>query len=69
MQELKIQKVESNVYDQCIICNEVANQPECLGEKRRVDDLYAVSLGNVCGVLCRDCLLKLREMIDNTITG
>lgn len=68
MQELKIQKIESKVYDQCVICNKVANQPECLGEERKVGDLYAVSVGDVCGVLCKECLLKLRNMINHTLS-
>lgn len=66
MQELKIVKIESKVYEQCRICNKVANFSECLGQKREIGDLYAVSLGSVCATLCKGCLSKLRDMIDKS---
>ena len=67
MQELRIEKVNSKIYEQCIICSKVANKQGSMEEEKIVGDLYRVCLGNIYNTLCRDCLQKLRNMINNTL--
>lgn len=69
MKELKIEKVNSKIYEQCIICGQVVNKQSLIDEEKVVGDLYKVCLGNIYNILCKDCLLELRVMINKTISG
>ena len=72
MDKLTVERIrKEEMYSQCISCSKVVNKiidaailPK---EEKIIGDLYKVSIGGVYNVLCKDCLIKLRGMINNEL--
>lgn len=72
MGKLRIEKIgKEEMYSQCISCSKIVNKivdaPMSKKEEKIIGDLYKVSLGGVYNILCRDCLCKLMDMINNEL--
>ena len=72
MDKLRIEKIgKEEMYNQCISCSKIVNKiveaPMSKKGEKIVGDLYYVRLSETYNVLCKDCLTKLRDMINDEL--
>lgn len=72
MGKLRIEKIgKEEMYSQCTSCSKIVNKivdaPMSKKVEKIIGDLYKVSLGGVYNILCKNCLIKLRNMINNQL--
>lgn len=69
MNGLSIEKISSKKgFESCIVCNYVFNRSTNHMDEYKLGDLYEVNFSGHELTLCRDCLLKMRDMINDIVT-
>lgn len=69
MDKLSIEKINNKKgFTSCIVCKCVSSRPTNYIDEYRLGDLYEINLSGHELTLCRDCLLKMRDMINDIVT-